>query len=357
MRLKMLHLILAVTSIGIPLSYGQDVFNHSPERTKPHSDEAVKTRFIATTALLDAAINSLNSINSLVKKENYRNKIAAFNNPSSSDMGFSLETEIFNAIRPILNKTKTTSQAKFSEIISTLIGNPAKNKLHGNIFNTGTVFNTLLSMVGNLAINEKKITRGDVDSFMVTIGKYFSQYEKLKEANVVFDTKVDKFNLKLQELQFDIREFMMDLVTILHPGVSRQHLKNKILEELLLKYLDKAVLDTIISNSIRDSTAKPVYYPGDGIKTSKEVVYSLQKLFNEYQNIYTQNYTEIRMVLLQTKDLGKNINVKQVDQAVAEFDQLYKESKEADVLNLRLNTLSERLKYLVSTENLTTGKN
>lgn len=339
-------------------AYGQEVFINSSEIiNQPHADDAVKTRFLATTALLDAAINSLNSINSLVKKENYRNKIAAFNNPSSSDMGFSLETEIFNAIRPILDKTKRANQVKFSEIISTLVSNPAKNKLHVNIFNTGTVFNTLLSMVGNLAVNEKKITRGDVDSFLVTIGKYFSQYERLKEANVVFDAKVDKFNLKLQELQFDIREFMMDLVIILNPKVSRQLLKNKILEELLLKYLDKEVIDTIIPNSIRDNTAKGVYYPGDGIKTSKEIVYSLQKLFNEYQLIYAQNYNEIRMVLLQTKDLGKNINVKQVDQAVGEFDQLYKDSKEADVLNLRLNTLSERLKYLVSTEITAPGKN
>jgi hypothetical protein len=313
--------------------------------------DAVKIRFLATTYLLDAALNSINSISSLVKKENYRNKITSFNNPAAAHMGFSLEAEINLAIKPILGKTKSINTRKFSEIVASLIYDPVKKQLPGNIFNTGMVFNSLLSLVGNLAVNERKVSRQDVDSFVFAVSRYFTHYEKLREANISFDANIDKFNLKLQELQFDIREFMLDMVTVLYAGINRGELKQRSLEALLLQFLDKGILDTMFEKGPKIK-GQTFHYPGDGIKTAKEIVYGIQKLFDEYQKIYARNYVEIRTVLLQTKELGKNINVKQVEQAVSEFDRLYMESKEADLLNLRLNTLAERLKYLVSTENM-----
>jgi hypothetical protein len=64
----------------------------------------LKSQFVSTFFLLVAALNSLNSLNSVIKKETYRNKITSFNNPTSSEMGFNLEVEIQTAIKPILLK-------------------------------------------------------------------------------------------------------------------------------------------------------------------------------------------------------------------------------------------------------------
>ena len=356
---KINTLILICKFLMFSIVYGQGTVTQIELKENTFfntSNNQIKIQFIATSNLLDAALNSINAINSLVKKENYRNKISSFNNPATADLGFSLESEITLALRPILEKTKKTNTHKFSEIISSLIRTPGKNQMPGSIFNAGTVFNSLLSLVGNLAINEKKVTREDVDTFIYNTSKYFVQYEKLNDANISFDGNVEKFNLKLQELQFDTREFMIDMVTLLYTNKTRQELKQRSLEELLLKFLDKDILDTSFDNRRFLTEKQIIYYPGDGIKTAKEIVYGIQKLFNEYQKIYTQNYNEIRTVLLQTKELGKNINIKQVDQAVHEFEQLFSESKEADIVNLRLNTLFERLKYLDSTENMTNAR-
>ncbi|MEJ7626117.1 MAG: hypothetical protein WKF35_04600 [Ferruginibacter sp.] len=332
------------------ISYSQDIGN---ENVLPvlNNSTLVKNQFIATSVLFDAALYSLNSINGLLKKENYRNKISSFNNPGTSDLGFSLEAEINLAIKPILIKAGNTNEKKFSEIVTSLILNPFKNHMPEKVFGSGTLFNSLLGLVGSLAINEKKVTSKDVDSFMTSISKYFIQYEKLKAANISFDENINKFNLKLLEFHFDTREFMLDIVTIIYANTSRQELRQKSLEEILLNFLDKDILDTLFEkNNFSNKGQRILHYPGDGIKTAKEIVYGIQKLFNEYQKIYSQNYNEIRTVLLQSKELGKNINTKQVDQAIIEFDQLYKDSREADILNIRLNTLSERLKYLVSLE-------
>jgi hypothetical protein len=58
----------------------------------------------------------------------------------------------------------------------------------------------------------------------------------------------------------------------------------------------------------------------------------------------------IRTILLESKSLGKNINLNQVNASLKELEDLYNESKSSNVLGLRLATLFERLKSLVATE-------
>lgn len=55
-------------------------------------------------------------------KESYRNKIASLNNPTSNELGLSLEIEIGNALKHLLEKTKNQHQqvADQKRIINTL---------------------------------------------------------------------------------------------------------------------------------------------------------------------------------------------------------------------------------------------
>ncbi len=329
------------TTAALPWKHGDT----SGKESKHH----MLQQYGSTARLLDAALNSLNSINSLIKKESYRNKISSFNNPTSSDLGFSLDVEIQTAIRPLLGKTKNTNKAKFAQVISSVINSPGKAGSLQPVLATTTVFNTLLSLVGNLAVQEKKVTKEDLDSFVAVTGKYFRQFEQLNLANNNFDQNIARLSNKVQELQFDIREYMTDLIVILHPNVSRTSLKEKTLEELLLKYLDIVVLEPAIVHR-RERSAAALYFPSDAIKGAKEITYDLQKLFNEYHKTYGENYQEIKNILLQAKVLGKNVDLKQVDQSISELEWLYTESKQADILNLRLNTLLERLKSLTQSE-------
>lgn len=308
-------------------------------------------QFTSTSEFLDAGINSINSFNSLIKKENYRNKITALNNPTSSDMGFNLENEIQSALKPLFAKAKNTNTEKFSQVVSSLFTTPAK----AGVTTAKTVapainplFGTLFSLVGTLTIQEKKITRDDLDSFINTTSKYFVQYEKLNQTNNLFDQNIERLNTKLSELQFDLKEYMMDMITILYPGIQRQQLKTATTEDLLLKYLDKQKPEDAISKL--EVGGRSVQYPSDGIKSAKDISNTLQKLFTEYQKVYTENYQQIRNILLQSKSLGRNINIQQVDASLKELEELYNESKSSDALSLRLTTLFERLKTLVATE-------
>ncbi|GAA4319865.1 hypothetical protein [Flaviaesturariibacter amylovorans] len=308
------------------------------------SSASVQIRpYVASAYLLDAALNSLNSLSSLVKKENYRNRVTAFNNPASADMGFSLEAELQASLRPILEKTRSTNTDKFSGVLSSIING---GRTPGTAGPAGGIFPAIISLVGDLAVREKRVERADVDSFLQVMGRYFAQYEKLQTANNRFEEQVARLNGRLQELHFDIREYTIDLVTLVHRGPARAGLRGKTIEELLLLYLDVPVLDSIGAAA---GPALPAY-PTDGVKGAKDISSTLQKLFGEYQKIYKDNYTEIRAILSGGRSLGKSINATQLETSLRELDELYQESGKADVLNLRVQTLQERLRALVTAE-------
>jgi hypothetical protein len=266
-------------------------------------------------------------------------------------MGFNLENEIQSALKPLLAKAKNTNTDKFSQVVSSLFTTPTK----AGVTTAKTVvpainplFGPLFSLVGTLTIQEKKITRDDLDSFINATSKYFVQYEKLNQANSIFDQSIERLNTKLTELQFDLKEYMLDMITILYPTIQRQQLKTTTAEDLLLKYLDKQKLEEALNKF--EVSGRSFQYPSDGIKSAKDICNTLQKLFNEYQKVYTENYQQIKTILLESKSLGKNINVNQVNTSLKELEELYTDSKNADALSLRLATLSERLKTLVATE-------
>jgi hypothetical protein len=319
-----------------------------PSTAQPALLISDQKKFKATTDFVDAAVNSINSFNSLVKKENYRNKITAFNNPTSSDMGFSLENEIQTALKPLLVKAKNTNTTKFSQVISGFVNTQSRMPAAKPAVTTiNPVFTTLISLVGNLTIQEKKITTVDLDSFILATSKYFVQYEKLNQANMLFDQNIERINNRLKDLQFDIKEYMLDMITILYQNIQRTQLKSLNTEELFLKYLDKEKLEEVFANNTREEN---FHYPTDGIKTAKDIAYNLQKVFNEYQKVYADNYQQIRSILLESKTLGKNINTRQIDASLKELEELYNDSKNSDVLSLRFTTLFERLKTLAATE-------
>jgi branched-subunit amino acid aminotransferase/4-amino-4-deoxychorismate lyase len=208
--------------------------------------------------------------------------------------------------------------------------------------------------VGNLTVQEKKITREDLDSFITTTSKYFVQYEKLNAANNLLDQNIDRLNARMRDLQFDMKEYMLDMISILYKTTQRTSLKSLSYETLFLQYLDRGKIEARWETDVLQQTE--IHYPSDGIKGAKDLANNLQKLFNDYQKVYTDNYTQIKTILQDAKKLGKNVNAQQVDASLKEVDELFNESKSSDVLSLRLTTLFERLKSLAATEQVALKK-
>jgi hypothetical protein len=113
-------------------------------------------KFSTCSVFLDAAMSNTNNLQSLISKESYRNKIVALNNPTSNELGFNLEMEIQNALKPLIAKTSKTNTSKLGQVVNSVmqIGQTSLG-----LFPAGNVFTSLVSIVGNSTVQEKKLKK------------------------------------------------------------------------------------------------------------------------------------------------------------------------------------------------------
>lgn len=298
-------------------------------------------KFMLSSNFLDAAISSTNSLQTLVLKESYRNKIVSLNNPTSNELGFNLELEIQNALKPIMDKTSKTNAGKLSGVVSSVM---QTGKTGASLFPAGNVFTSLISMVGGVTVQEKKVEKEDLDNFIRSIEKYFSQYQKLHTANLRFNSDMEKLKARIKLLQDDIKLQLQDLIVTLNKTVKRSSLKNVSIEDLMLKYYDAKRITELLNKQPAGSTAQQ--FPPDAIKGCKEIANNIQRIYDEYAIIYNSNYKEIRSVIADTKTVITTADQLKLNTTLRDLDALYNESKTADADNLRLKTMFDRLETL-----------
>jgi hypothetical protein len=205
-----------------------------------------KPGILSIAYYIESANNSINSLNGLLKKDNYRNKITSLNNPANSDLGFNLKSEILSALKPLLDKAKKTDHKKFHDVIDGLLNSPEENGLTSvkKYLPAASIFSTILSLVGNLVIAEKKITRDDLDKFSQRIQQYFVQYEKLNQINEQFSLQIQKTLQKSEEIKDDLKEFLVDCIHTMNKNITKEMLKEKTVEVLIQKYYDPQKIQT-----------------------------------------------------------------------------------------------------------------
>jgi hypothetical protein len=294
------------------------------------------TKFSSASLFLDAAIGSANNLQSLILKESYRNKIASLNNPTSNELGFNLEMEIQNALKPLMQKAHTTNTSKFSQVVSSFV-NTGKTTI--SLFPAGNVFTSILSMAGNLTVAEKSIDQQDLDSFIKSIEKYFNQYERLYQSNVTFNSNMEKLKVRLQLLQDDIKLLTQDLTVALDKNIKREQLKNITNEEMMLKYLESKK----IQQQLNKNNAGQLTFPPDAIKSCKDIANNIKRTYDDYATIYNSNFKEIKSIISDTKSVSTGVNQGQLNKTIKDLETLYTDSKNMDTDNLRLKTLFERL--------------
>jgi hypothetical protein len=181
-------------------------------RTSQKRFEVTKEKIVSTAFFLDAANTSLTSLSTAIKNVDYRNKIASLNNPTSSELGFNLETELVNTLKPLLDKSKNTDKSKFNDIVRSVINSPLGSTISTYVPAAG-VINTVLNLVCNLTINEKKISKEDLKDFQQKLNKFFEHYDKLAKANQDLKFNLEKLSLKTEALTVLIKQWQLCSLT------------------------------------------------------------------------------------------------------------------------------------------------
>lgn len=310
-----------------------------------------KPGILSIAYFVESANNSVNSLTSLLRKDNYRNKITTLNNPVNNELGFSLKNEILTALKPILDKVKKTDGGKFKDIIENFLTKPEENGIKSvkKFLPSIGIFTTVLSLVGNLVIVEKSITKEDLNKFMDKVQQYFYQYEKLNAINEQFSEQVEKLLEKSAEIKEDLKDFLVESITTLNPSVTKLSLKDMQVEVLLQKYYDPQKLQAWLDTARNQKEGS--LYPPDAPTSVKLVTAGIKRIQKEFETIYNENYREMKELIASLKLSIPNLDQNQLNKTSAEIDKLYNDSRQADVINLNITQVNERMSIVCSTIN------
>ncbi len=316
----------------------------------PPIKKDARPSILSIAYFIESANNSINSINSLLKKDNYRNKITTLNNPTNNELGFSLKNEILNALKPILDKTRKTDSHKFKDVIENFLSNPEENGISSvkKYLPALGIFSTVLSLVGNLVIVERSITKEDLNVFISRIQQYFSQYEKLNSINEQFGEDVQVLLDRSEEIKSDLKDFLVDCICTLDRNINRATVKDMSVEALIQKYYDPQKLQVRLDTA-QFKNEGPVF-PPDAPTSVKMLTSGIKKLQKEFESLYNNNYKQLKELIASLKTLP-NLDEDQLDKTNSEIDKLYMESRQADMINLNINQVDERMNTACRTIN------
>ena len=250
-------------------------------------------------------------------------------------------------------KAKKTDSKKFKDVIENFLNNPEENGI-GSVkkyLPALGIFSTVLSLVGNLVIVERSITKEDLNEFTAKIQQFFVQYEKLNAINEQFGMQVQKLLEKSEEAKEDLRVFLIECINSMNGTLSKQNLKDLQVEVLIQKYYDPQKLQMWLDTTrINDASL----YPPDAPTSVKLLTSQIKKLQKEFESVYHDNYKQLKDLISSLKNTIPNLDQEQVDKTTAEIDKLYNESRMADLINLNINQVDERMNTVC--RNINSGK-
>jgi len=309
----------------------------------PVAKKEYKQNILSISYFIESANNSVNSLSSLLKKDNYRNKITSLNNPANNELGFSLKNEILSALKPLLAKAKRTDSKKFKEVVENFLSNPEENGI-GSVkkyLPALGIFSTVLSLVGNLVIVEKSISQQDLNEFVNKIQQYFVQYEKLNAINEEFAQQLQDLLEKSEEAKEDIKEFLVECISMMNSNLTKQSLKEMQVEVLIQKYYDPQKLQMWLDTAHVNN--EKLFYPPDAPTSVKLLTSQIKKLQKEFESVYQENYSQLKHLIASLKLAIPNLDQEQIEKTNSELDKLYSDSRQADMINLNISLVDERM--------------
>jgi hypothetical protein len=126
-------------------------------------------------------------------------------------------------------------------------------------------------------------------------------------------------------------------------------LKDIPVELLLQKYYDPQKLQVWLDTCMINNEGS--LYPPDAPTSVKLIASGIKRIQKEFETIYSENYTEMKELIASLKNTIPNLDQNQLNKTSAEIDQLYNDSRQADVINLNITRVNERMNIVCSTIN------
>ncbi|OJJ19992.1 hypothetical protein BKI52_16075 [marine bacterium AO1-C] len=195
--------------------------------------ETSRTSIQNTADFMEAFNNGLNGVEASLTFTDYFNAISELNNPTNSELGFSLEQEMVRVLNKNINLGRR-KKPKFLRIISGIIKNPITQAVTSIVPGVNSI-QSVLNFVNGVAMGEKDISVGNITGVQNGVISYVKHYENLNRASVNLNRSINSLKVRAEGLGRLSNDFVKDMVVPLH-NVKKTDLEKASLNQVLNKY-------------------------------------------------------------------------------------------------------------------------
>jgi hypothetical protein len=301
----------------------------------------------------NASLNALQAANSL---STYLDEIGQLNNPTNTELGFSITDEVIEKLENrILVKKGISNKAKFIDIVKNVINAPITTSFIKS-FPIVSNIKGVVDLVVNLAVNDKsKVELEDVVAFKKDMQKYLEHYQGLEQANQSFTANLNTINIRVDALKLILKNYTTERLRQIDPSVKLDTFRNLTVlinrcanKEAIQQHID-GILDECKVNGMmnyqRALSDRRLYYPEYALNQAQVINDELVNLSKSFLSNLSTYQRQIETVLSNSKT-NKLGDTAKIDKKINELQRLLSNVSEATSNNINLEDLQDKLQKI-----------
>lgn len=305
-----------------------------------------KLSIVATANYMDAVNDGLNALEFTVSSLDYSNSIFELNNPTNTDLGFSLDKAMLKIVDDKILNSKFGKKfgSKFKTIISSIINNPIiNNPITKAIVSTVPAVSSISSvfnMVNTVAIENEDIGAEALKEFNKEIQKYVAHYEALAKASRDLDFNLSSLKLKTESVRKLTNNFVRQSVTDLYTPDGAPDMSKIDMNVTIKQYYNYAKVTEYIMkleqlhNNNYNYLSKRLVFPVVGRSKVAFIGEEIEKLYSEYQTTLNTYHENVKVILNNATTLSDD--KAKITQKVNDLDTRYTRLIESYVRNVNI---------------------
>lgn len=307
---------------------------------------------VRAASFMEAVNNALNALEFSVSSLDYSNSIFELNNPTNTDLGFSLDKVIIKIVDDKILKGKFAKKAggKLKSIISAILNNPiVNNPITKAIISTVPAVNSISSVfnvVNSIAVNEDDIDISSINLFTKEIQRYTAHYEALAKASRDLDFNLSALKMKSESVRKLATHFVEEHIRDIYTQEGSPSLEGVDMNNMIRRHYNYiSVMEYIQgverqNNNNYDFLSKRFIFPMISRSKVSFIGEEVEKLYNEYLTTLNNYHNNIVVILNNATSLSEDST--KISKKIFDLNERYKLLIEAYEKNVALEDLKAR---------------
>ncbi|WP_029038758.1 hypothetical protein [Salinimicrobium xinjiangense] len=313
-----------------------------------------KNKIVNTSEFVYVANVSLNAIRQFDATATYLSRISALNNPSNTDLGFSLTEEVNTILKKNIikggKKINGASSDKFMSFMNNIIESPITEGFTSAVPVVGAIRSVIDIVIGT-AVQGKDVNLQDVTRLKEDLKVYIEHYEGLAVAQEKFDQNLSNLSIRTNALTELLNTYTIERINTLSPNTINSKDTLGLTTLINKHYTAKEVQEKIEAVTRSNPTAYEshlvnhrLFYPDYALNQAKFIRDEVESLREQYILTFRAYQKSLEGVLNKSRNIGdeKEINkiISDLNRRLVIVEKNFNESVNVEGVNLKFRQLS-----------------